>query len=148
MPMDISTISKSGYKIKGKSASVLFENGQIILEGEKPFKITDPGEYEVGGVSVIGVQDVEGKIYIVELDGMRVGILDKITHKLTELQVEDIGPVDIAIFPVLNAEVATQVDPWVILCETGSDTPAIPKYSVTADRLPTETTTVVLERKG
>jgi hypothetical protein len=148
MPMDISTTGKSGYKIKSKNSSVLFENGQIVLDGQPPFKISEPGEYEVGGVSVIGVQDPEGKIFVVELDGMRTAFLDKVTHKLTELQVEEIGPVDIAVLPNLVAEVATQVDSWVILCETGAETPAVPKYSVTADKLPTETTTVVLERKG
>jgi hypothetical protein len=146
--MDISCAGKNGFKIKGKMATCLIDNGAVVLEGENSFKITDPGEYEVGGVSVIGVQDQQGKIYVIEMDGIRTALLDNPTDKLSEKQIEEIGPVDIAIIPKLNSELVTQIDPWVILCETGSESPAVGKYSITADKLPTETTTVVLERKS
>jgi hypothetical protein len=146
--MDIFTVGKSGFKIKGKSAVAVVDHGEVVLEREKPFKITEPGEYEVSGISVIGVQDETGKIYVIEMDNLRIAYLENINHKLTEKQIEEIGPVDIAICPVLNSDLLTQVDSWVIICETGSDVIPVPRYSVTLDKLPTETTTVVLERKA
>lgn len=146
--MDITTLGRAGYRLKGKNASVSVENGRVVVDRDKPFEISAPGEYEVGGVSVVGVDDPNGKIYVVELDGLRTAFLMDVTTKLSEGQVEEIGPVDIAVIPVLNPELATQVDPWVIICEKGSESPPIAKYSVTSDKLPTETQTVILDRRG
>jgi hypothetical protein len=62
--------------------------------------------------------------------------------------VEEIGPVDIALLETANPELTGQIDPWIMVVEKGSDLIAVPKLSITADKLPTETQTVVLERKG
>lgn len=146
--MDISTTGKNGYKVKGKNALLTVEDGKVKIDREKPFIVDSPGEYEVEGISIIGIQDSVGKIYIVELDNVRVSFIDGVGEKLTPEQVEEIGPIDIVVLQNLNQEVAKQVDPWVVITETVSpDLPAIAKYSVTSDKLPTETQTVVLERK-
>ncbi len=71
--------------------------------------VTDPGEYEVSGVSIFGIaarahMDEEGKktatIYKVQFEDTRVAILGHIYPDLHEDQLEEIGTVDILITPV------------------------------------------------
>lgn len=148
--MDIATQGKTGFRLKGKSSMVQIENGMVLIGSDKPYKISSPGEYEVGGISVIGINaTAPSTIYIVEIDGVRVASLDHVTEKLTEKQIEEMGPIDIVIQPEVKQEVVGQVDPWVIITESGPEgTIAVPKYTATSAALPTELQTVVLERKG
>lgn len=77
---------------------------------EKPFIITQPGEYEVSGISVFGVesfhdanQGVErGKntIFTILLDEIRVCHLGDLGHELTSELIEAIGAVDVVLCPV------------------------------------------------
>lgn len=77
---------------------------------EKPFIIDQPGEYEIGGISVFGVPSFHdeskgserGKntIFTLYLDEMRVCHLGDLGHELTADLVEQIGPVDILLCPV------------------------------------------------
>ncbi len=92
--------------------------------GSGPFVINGPGEYEVGGVSVIGVatyhDNQEGKergantVYVVEMDGLRLAHLGDLGHKLTEKQLEEMGAIDIVFVPVggfytIDAKTAAEV---------------------------------------
>lgn len=145
--MEISALGVSGYRIKGKNSSVQIERGIVHIGVEKPFKIDAPGEYEVNGVSVIGINSSEAKIYVVEIDGVRVAAFDK-AIKLSDSQIEDMGSIDILLCSAPSTELISQIDPWVIVTEVATEgTTKIAKYVVTADKLPTETTTVALERK-
>lgn len=77
---------------------------------EKPFIVTQPGEYEVAGISVFGVesyhdanQGVErGRniIFTVMLDELRVCHLGDLGHELTPELIEQIGAVDVVLCPV------------------------------------------------
>lgn len=77
---------------------------------EKPFLITSPGEYEVGGISVFGYPTyhdaVEGKekgsnvIYVIQIDGVRIAHLGDLGHELSESLVEELGTVDVLLCPV------------------------------------------------
>lgn len=77
---------------------------------DKPFLITKPGEYEVGGISVFGVktyhdshQGVErgvNHVYTILLDNVRVCHLGDLGHELTPEQIEDIGEIDVLLVPV------------------------------------------------
>lgn len=148
--MDITTLGKNGFRLKGKTSVVQIENGAVSIGSDKPFKIDAPGEYEVGGISVIGINVASpASIYVLELDGIRSVVLDKVTEKLSETQIEEMGPIDIVIQSELKQDVVGQIDPWVIVTEKGAEgvTPES-KYSTTSDKLPTELQTVVLERKG
>jgi len=97
-------------------------------------KIDGPGEYEVGGVSVIGVHTAHDEsqgqerggntVYVIEMEGVRLVHLGDLGHKLTQEQLQEIGPVDVAIVPVggfytinakLAAEVVKQLDPRVVI---------------------------------
>jgi len=75
-----------------------------------PFIVTDAGEYEVGGISVFGVQTYHddnggverGKnmVFTILIDGIRVCHLGDLGHELTPEQLEEIGEVDVLICPV------------------------------------------------
>jgi len=77
---------------------------------DKPFVISQPGEYEVSGISVFGVETwhdaVQGAqrgpntIYTIMLDELRVCHLGDLGHELSPEMVEAIGSVDVVLCPV------------------------------------------------
>lgn len=136
--MDIS-FAKDQFKIKGKTGSVLVGK-DLTIEGEKPFVINGAGEFEVGGISVIGLG--EGA-YVVELDNFRIC---KLTQKLTDKQLEDMGSIDIALMTSLDPEIVKQTDPWVAITTNKIEgVEGVGKYSVgSRDKLPGELVTVWL----
>lgn len=158
--MEISYLGHSSFKIRGKTATVVTDpygemggkfpkdttadivtvshghgdHNQKDKVGGNPFVIEGPGEYEVKGVSVIGVftwhDSEEGRArgantaYVIEMDGLRLLHLGDLGHKLSEGQVSEIGPIDLVMVPVggvytldakTAAEVVRQVDPWVVV---------------------------------
>lgn len=158
--MEVTYLGRNAFKIKGKTASVTLETNVSVED----FKIIGPGEYEIREVSVIGVADVKATIYVVEVDGLRVAYLATAFEKLTEDQMEEMGSVDILLISVdennIKSAVACvkQIDPWVVVPTLGSTEAflkemgkegitAIPKYVISMDRLPSELTVVVLEKK-
>jgi len=86
-----------------------------------PFIISEPGEYEVRGVFVYGIQDPtadEGKkrpiLYRVEAEDMTIAFLGNLNRVLTNDEIEDLGNIDILILPVgggdvLDAKTASKV---------------------------------------
>lgn len=77
----------------------------------KPFEVSRPGEYEVGGVTVYGVagfHDANGgeergriTMYRIEMEGIRVVHLGDIGQdKLTNAQLEVLDGVDVLLIPV------------------------------------------------
>lgn len=216
--MDITYLGHASFKLKGKTVSVVTDpfddsagkfpkdvdaqivtithnhpdHNQVKKVGGSPFVIDGPGEYEVGGVSVVGVpvfHDASNgsergvnTMYVIEIDGLRIGHLGDLGHKLSQDSIEELGALDVVMVPVggwytIDAKTATEVvrqlDPWVVLPMhyqqpgleskvfeklTGVDaflkemgkTDIVPvsKYSLTAERLPTELQVVVLERRG
>jgi len=95
-----------------------------------PFVITGPGEYEVAGVSVIGIptfhdtadgaEHGRNTVYLLEVDDVRVCHLGDLGHRLVDDTLERIGTVDVLLVPVggrhsLNgaaaAEVVRQIEP-------------------------------------
>lgn len=77
-----------------------------------PFVISDPGEYEVRGVFINGVQDpkidVGAKrplVYRIEAEGINVAFLGQLNRKLTDHELEALGNVDVLILPVGGGQV-------------------------------------------
>ena len=109
-------------------------NNIKAVKGE-PFVIEGPGEYEVKGVFVKGIDsfhdDVDGKdrgkntIYTIETENIRFCHLGDFGQKqLTDDQLEKIGPVDILMIPVggvytIDAsqaqKIVGQVDPKIVI---------------------------------
>ncbi|MFC1937101.1 MBL fold metallo-hydrolase [Chloroflexota bacterium] len=78
--------------------------------GGNPRVVTDPGEYEICGVLIIGIptfhDNVRGEqrgkntVYLMEMDEVAVCHLGDLGHTLTAEQVEELGDVDVLLLPV------------------------------------------------
>jgi len=92
--------------------------------GGEPRLISGPGEYEIGGVLIIGIAtfhdrergSTRGKntVYLIQIDEVSVCHLGDLGHVLTAEQVEELGNVDVLLLPVggvstINAPIATEV---------------------------------------
>ncbi len=98
-------------------------------EGQKVFVVTHPGEYEVRGVFVTGI-DAPKKdgtphaIYRFDSESVHIGFLGALDRELTEKEIDQLGPIDILILPaggktVLNAsqagEIISQIEPRMVI---------------------------------
>lgn len=102
--------------------------------GGEPKIVTRPGEYEIGGVLIIGIATFHdndkganrGKntVYLMEIDEMTVCHLGDLGHVLTADQVEETGNVDVLLLPVgggstisapVAAEVVRQLEPKAVV---------------------------------
>ena len=94
---------------------------QVVREA---YEIRGPGEYEVAGVSVIGVatyHDAErgakhgrNTVYLIDIDDVRVVHLGDLGHKLDDAEAEAVSSTDVLLVPVggrsaLNAAQAAEV---------------------------------------
>jgi L-ascorbate metabolism protein UlaG (beta-lactamase superfamily) len=101
---------------------------QVVREGA--YEISGPGEYEIAGVSVIGIptyHDAErgakhgrNTVYLIEIDDVRVCHLGDLGHKLEDTEAEAVTSPDVLLVPVggesamngaLAAEVVRQLEP-------------------------------------
>lgn len=110
--------------------------GHSHLAGIKnePFIISGPGEYEIGGVYVTGIQtnghnkDISGKdrntIYVFDYNGINIIHLGGLDHVPTQSEIEEFGSIHIALVPIggsstLNAvkaaEIVNLLDPNIII---------------------------------
>src|SRR5947208_14594948 len=95
---------------------------QIVRDGA--YEIHGPGEYEVAGVSVIGVptyHDAEqgakhgrNTVYLIEIDDVRICHLGDLGHKLEDAEAEAVSSPDVLLVPVggrtaINAAQAAEV---------------------------------------
>lgn len=99
-----------------------------------PYVISGPGEYEVSGVTVIGLptyhDDRKGEVYgrntvyVIQIDEVRVCHLGDLGHALSDEQLEPIANVDVLLVPVgggrtldgaRSAELVRQVEPRVVV---------------------------------
>lgn len=162
--MDISLADSKSFKIKTKAASVLV--GEVIkidrTESDQ-FVIDAAGEYEVSGISVVGLSVGNAIFYVVEAEGMRIAVVGKSDKKLLAENLSELGSIDIALIPTdmdakIAVEIARQLDPWVMipsgfnptvfLKELGTTAyEPVPKYSISKDKLPTELAVVILSAK-
>lgn len=84
------------------------------LEGPlgSPFTINDPGEYEVKGMFVRGIQDPEAEkdtlrpvIYRFDAENISLAFLGQLKRKLTTEEVDQLGDIDILLLPVGGGDV-------------------------------------------
>lgn len=134
--MDISYLGHSAFRIKTKSASIVtdpFDNAiglkfpkvsaDIVTishdhhdhnnagaVGDVKKVVEGPGEYEIMGVSIIGLasfhDDKKGEergkntVFIFEAEGLRIAHFGDLGHTLSEKFYEEMGDIDIALLPV------------------------------------------------
>lgn len=160
--MDIYFYGQACFRIKGKNASVLIDPYKEEFTGLKlpkdlsaslaisthnhddhnnlaqvtdaVLKITGPGEYEVNGVSVVGVSTFHDKedgaqrgrntVYNITVDGLNIVHLGDLGHTLSEEQIEEIGATDILLVPVGGvytidskgaSDVVSQLEPKIVI---------------------------------
>jgi len=159
--MDITFLGHSSFRLKGKTATVVTDpfdpevvglkfpkvaadivtvshqhedhNQADLVKGVKRL-VSGPGEYEIMGVSIIGIPTFHdekkgakrGKntIYVYEMDGLRLVHLGDLGHKLHEKILEKIGDIDILMVPVGGeytigpteaVEVARAIEPKMVI---------------------------------
>ena len=95
---------------------------QVVRDGA--YEVRGPGEYEVAGVSVVGLptyHDAEkgarqgrNTVYLIEIDDVRVCHLGDLGHKLDDAEAEAVASPDVLLVPVggrttMNGEQAAEV---------------------------------------
>lgn len=159
--MDITFLGHSSFRLKGKTATVVTDpfdpevvglkfpkvaadivtvshqhedHNQADLVKDVKRLVSGPGEYEIMGVSIIGIPTFHdekkgakrGKntIYVYEMDGLRLVHLGDLGHKLHEKILEKIGDIDILMVPVGGGytigpteavEVARAIEPKIVI---------------------------------
>ena len=148
--MDITWLGHSCFRLKGKTTTVVtdpfdktagYHLGKITADivttsydhprhssasgiGGDPKVLRGPGEYEIGGVFIYGIQtfrDTEkgrtrGKntIYLMTIDDIKICHLGDLGHVLSSALVEEISDTDILLVPVggktiINASAAAEI---------------------------------------
>ena len=117
--MDIQLIGKGLFKLKGKTASIITDFSSFKVEVEKQVKmeISEPGEYEVGGISILGMQLGENIIFVFEIDGLRIAYLGEFKKDLTDTQISELGNIDILIIFEGREKIIGQIDPYFVITE-------------------------------
>ena len=96
--------------------------------------VSGPGEYEISGVSIIGLpsfhDDKKGQergpntMYVFEAEGLRFAHLGDLGHKLSDKEVEKLGDIDVLMVPVGGvysldskkaAEVVRSIEPNIVI---------------------------------
>lgn len=124
-----------GLKVPPQAADIVlfssppnFEVNKVInktVSREKLFIIDTPGEYEVGGVFVLGTAKERATFYVITMDGLRLVFLGDLSVKLSDKQIEEVNGVDILFLPVGDkekllapkqaVEIVNQIEPKIII---------------------------------
>jgi L-ascorbate metabolism protein UlaG (beta-lactamase superfamily) len=159
--MEIVYLGHASFRLKGKTASVVcdpFDPGMVgfkfpsvdadivtvshdhsdhnkfTLVKNVQKVVSGPGEYEISGVSIIGIStfhddkkgSLRGKntIYVIEMDGLRIAHLGDLGHELSEKILNQMGAIDILMIPVggeytidtsVAAKVARAIEPAIVI---------------------------------
>ncbi len=98
------------------------------ISGE-PFPVTDPGDYDIKGVSISGFplkqEDLYTTVFLIETEDMRILNLTHIKEwNMKESEIEDLGEIDVLILPVGGntvlsasqaAKVVNEIEPKIVI---------------------------------
>src|SRR5574337_733728 len=120
-PFDNKTIGYSPLKLKADIVTVSHDapghNNTEVVKGTSHI-ITGPGEFEIGGVFITGVQtdgsgsgkktkeQVRNTLYVFDYDGLTVGHLGDLKQVPSQTEIEALGTVNVALVPVGGATCA------------------------------------------
>ncbi len=111
-PYDATTAGYNALKLRADIVTVSHEApGHNYTNGVKGYSrlITGPGEFEIGGVFITGVQTNHGKrsddeprntLYVFDYDGVTVAHLGDLARVPSQAEIEALGNVNIALVPV------------------------------------------------
>lgn len=129
-----------GYKLGRVTADIVtishdhYDHNNLAAVNDSPKVINGPGEYEIGGIFITGIQtwhDAEGgskrgrnTAYVVEMDDLVLCHLGDLGHVLTTEQAEAMSNVDVLMIPVGGtftisaaqaAEVISLIEPRLVI---------------------------------
>lgn len=122
--MDISYLGKDNFKIKAKTGTIELSGKGLTIShktGGEDFVITNPGEYEVEGISVFGYKSEESNVYVVQFEDMRVAYLGDLSTILSEKTITDLENIDVVIVSTDTlgikslVEVVSKLEPYFVL---------------------------------
>ena len=159
--MELTYLGVSSFKLRGKSVTVVTDpfkpefvglkypkteadvvtvshshedHNFVSVVGGAPFIISDPGEYEVKGISVFGYPSYhdekkggergKNNIFLIEMEDLRICHLGDLGGPLTPEIIEEIGITDILCIPVggkvtigldETVELIKQIEPSIVL---------------------------------
>ncbi len=185
---DLVTYSHRDPRFRGVGRSNLRKSSAedgVPTSLQPAFRLEGPGEYEVHDVLVTGIRTARDEsrgaerglntAFVVLLDGLHAIHLGDLGHLLTEEQLKEIGPVDVACVPLGGhmsaaraAEVVAQLEVNLVVpllvAENEADSEAAlakflhemgvkdltpqPKLVVTVSSVPQETTVALLESRA
>lgn len=126
-PYDHKIVGFDPLKLKADIVTVSYNTPEHNLTNAvkgDPHEITGPGEFEIGGVFVTGIQtnglskkttdNLRNTLYLFDYNGITVAHLGQINRVPTQTEVEDLGQVNVALVPVgdretLNAAKAAEI---------------------------------------
>jgi len=136
-PYDHNVVGYEALKLKADVVTVSHEApGHSFLSGVKgkSFLITGPGEYEIGGVFITGVQtnghakrtsdEPPNTLYVFDFNGVTVAHLGDLRRVPTQTEVEALGAVHVALVPVGGggglsaakaAEMVSLIEPGIVI---------------------------------
>jgi L-ascorbate metabolism protein UlaG (beta-lactamase superfamily) len=159
--VDITYLGHSSFRLKGKTASIITDpfdpsmvglkyppqeanivtvshnhpdHNKVDLVKDVGRVVDGPGEYEISGVSIIGIpsfhDDKKGEergkntVFVFEIDDLRLAHLGDLGHKLSSDAIEEMGEIDILMVPVggkytidsqTAVEVVRSIEPSIII---------------------------------
>jgi L-ascorbate metabolism protein UlaG (beta-lactamase superfamily) len=136
-PFDHQLVGYEALKLKADVLTVSQDSPEhnfVNAVTGDPHLITGPGEFEIGGVFITGVQtngltrknepELRNTLYVFEYNGITVAHLGEMNRVPTQAEVEAMGPVKVALVPVgdgdsLNAakaaEVISLIEPSIVI---------------------------------
>lgn len=157
------TYKDNQFRIKGKTGVLYSKPSGVLIESSDATnskELLGPGEYEVSGISVIGLQTEEGGVFIYEVDGLRILNLGNLSKKLPDSKLSSIGDIDILLLPVGDAslERMQQIESHYVipfgqkseedldkfLKESGLTVERLPKFSLKKEEIIEESPTQII----
>jgi L-ascorbate metabolism protein UlaG (beta-lactamase superfamily) len=125
-PYDSKSVGFEPLKLKADIVTVSYDSPEHnYLDAVKgsPHAITGPGEFEIAGVFITGVQtngtkrtegELRNTLYVIDYNGLTIAHLGVLNRVPSQAEVEALGPVHIALVPVgdgpaLNAAKAAEI---------------------------------------
>lgn len=160
-PFDSLAVGYESLKLRADIVTISHDApGHNFTSGVKGYSrlITGPGEFEIGGVFITGIQtngytkreatEPRNTLYVFDYEGVTVAHLGDLNHVPSQTEIEALGTVHIALVPVgggsgLNAAKAAEV---ISLLEPGFVIPM--HYGTTASALKLDTLSKFLKEMG
>jgi L-ascorbate metabolism protein UlaG (beta-lactamase superfamily) len=73
-------------------------------------EVSGPGEFEIGGVSILGLAAGETTVMRVAVDDVRVVLAGRLRRQLTEEEIDSLGHVDVLVIPVGGGDALGAID--------------------------------------